>query len=210
MERYVKATRTTKYGVTYPCEKRVPRDRSEWIGVKIPANIPKEPFDRVQAGIAHNRNCYRNAKRKQLLSRLVERGMCGSGFYSYQRYCTRKRVDGRMNIRHKVAHKCNWQASHKMHIDERAERCPNPEVGAAVLEPFALSLIRDIMFDPQKLRVCMGLFARKARTSELRLEQQIAEIDSSLRHRARKETYCRHLRFRRPLARGLRHERPHL
>jgi hypothetical protein len=82
MERYVKATRTTKYGVTYSYEKRVPRDRSEWIGVNIPAIIPKELFDRVHTRIAHNRNRYRKAKRKQLLSRLVERGMCGSGFYS--------------------------------------------------------------------------------------------------------------------------------
>jgi DNA invertase Pin-like site-specific DNA recombinase len=36
-----------KYGLTYSYEKRVPRDRSEWIGIKIPAIISKELFDRV-------------------------------------------------------------------------------------------------------------------------------------------------------------------
>jgi hypothetical protein len=70
-----KATRTTKYGVAHSYERRVPRDRSEWIGIKIPAIIPKELFDRVQARIDYNRNSYRNAKRKQLLSQLVECGM---------------------------------------------------------------------------------------------------------------------------------------
>jgi site-specific DNA recombinase len=179
-ERYVKATRTTKYGVTYSYEKRVPRDRSEWIGIKIPAIIPKELFDRVQARIAFNRTSYRNAKREQLLSRLVECGVCGSRCYSYQRYCTKKAMDGSIRVRHKVAYKCNWQASHKMHTDERAERCHNPEVSAAVLEPFVFSLVRDIMLDPSRIRSCMGLFA-KARTSELRIERQIDDIDTRLR-----------------------------
>jgi site-specific DNA recombinase len=165
-ERYEKATRTTKYGVTYSYGKRVPRDRSEWIGIKIPAIISKELFDRVQARIAYNRNSYRNAKRKQLLSRLVECGECGSGFYSHQRYYTKTLVDGSLRIHHKVAYKCNWQASHKMHTDERAERCHNPEVSAAVLEPFVFSLIRDIMLDPRRIRDSMDLFAQEARTSK--------------------------------------------
>jgi site-specific DNA recombinase len=159
----------------------VPRDRSEWIGIKIPAIISKELSDRVRARIAYNRNSYRNAKRKQLLSRLVECGECGSGFYSHQRYYTKTLVDGSLRIHHKVAYKCNWQASHKMHTDERAERCHNPEVSAAVLEPFVFSLIRDIMLDPRRIRDSMDLFAQEARTSKRRIERQIEDINSRLR-----------------------------
>jgi hypothetical protein len=68
-----------------------------------------------------------------------------------------------------------------MHVQEKAERCHNPEVSAAVLEPFIFSLIQDTLLDPQRIRACMGLFAQKEGTVERLIERQIEEIDSRLR-----------------------------
>jgi len=59
-ERYVKAQRITRRGEQVSYEKRVPRDRTEWIGIKIPAIISQELFDEVQARIKYNQRCYRN------------------------------------------------------------------------------------------------------------------------------------------------------
>lgn len=73
--------RQTKYG------KKVFRDESEWIAVKVPEIISKELFDKAQARPEANQKKYNKPREVQLLSNLVTCGRCGSFYMAYQRYC---------------------------------------------------------------------------------------------------------------------------
>jgi DNA invertase Pin-like site-specific DNA recombinase len=76
-------------------EKCVPRDRSEWIAVKVPAIVPQELFDRVQERLRERSKVYRHPVTHQLLCELVECGECGYHYSSYRRYNIVKLTLGR-------------------------------------------------------------------------------------------------------------------
>ena len=65
---------------------RVYRDRSEWIGVKVPAIVCQEVFDKARERLREGRERYRQPAVHHLLSGLIECGECGMGFAAYRRY----------------------------------------------------------------------------------------------------------------------------
>jgi site-specific DNA recombinase len=66
------------------------RDPSEWIGVKVPAIVCQEVFDKAQERLRHSAERYRQPAVHHLLSGLVDCGECGCGFSSYRRYVTKE------------------------------------------------------------------------------------------------------------------------
>lgn len=164
----------TKYG------KRVYRDRAEWIGIKIPAIISRALYDKVKARIEYNRSCYRNPKRKQLFSNLLECGECGCRCFAYQRYYKRKSPGG-LRIYYKAAYLCNWRKVAMMHAEGSVKRCHNPEVTATWLETCALEMIRDIMLVPDELKKRMDFFKKRRSINLLRMEKQLKGIEENLR-----------------------------
>jgi site-specific DNA recombinase len=163
-----------KYG------KKVYRDRSEWIGIKIPAIISRALYDKVKAKLEYNRSCYRNPKRKQLLSNMLECGECQSRCYSYQRYYKKKHLNGDQKIFYKAAYKCNWQRTEIMHAKTSIERCRNPEISTKLLEPFVFEVINEILIDPVEIRNHMDFFRKKRRANQLKMEGQLKNIEEKI------------------------------
>jgi site-specific DNA recombinase len=110
------------------------RDRSEWVGVPVPAIISQELFDRVQARMQAVGKKYRHPITHYLLSGLVECGECGCRCSSYRRYVGKQLVSGERRIYHKAAYKCNSGTSRKMHARENITPCRNPQVATHLLE----------------------------------------------------------------------------
>ena len=168
-------------------KKLVPRERADWIGIPVPAIISQKLFDKVQERLAWNRKRYRNPPTTQLLSSLVKCGYCGSSFYSYQRYYTRKRVDGSTCVSHKAAYRCGrhvWRASHS--INSNVPCCESTEKVAHTLEEWVFAAIENTFFDPIKLRERMDLF--KTRRPITRLEKELEKLERSLQaYEARKQ-----------------------
>jgi site-specific DNA recombinase len=159
----------------------VPRDRAEWIGIKIPVIIPQSLFDKVQKRLEWNRTRYRNPRQVQLLSSMVRCGSCGGGFYAYRNWYKDKRAP-EPRIFHKVAYKCNWRLQQQMHSKNSAvERCHNKEIKAEALEGRVFAMIRDVMLDPTKLRECMDFFKDESQVMGRRLERRLKVIELQLR-----------------------------
>ena len=81
------------YDIKHSTSKNVPRDRSEWVGVKVPAIISQNLFDKVQERREWNKKHYRNPRVPQLLSSLGRCGCCGSSMFSYKRFFKDKRFN---------------------------------------------------------------------------------------------------------------------
>jgi site-specific DNA recombinase len=67
----------------------VPKDKSEWIGVKVPAIVSPELFEKVQERLRQNRQRYVRPPVQHLLGNMLRCGECGSAMFSYNRYYTR-------------------------------------------------------------------------------------------------------------------------
>jgi site-specific DNA recombinase len=131
------------------------RDRSEWVGVPVPAIISQELFDRVQARMQARGKRYRHPIMHYLLSGLVECGECGCRCSSYRRYVGKQLVTGERRIYHRAAYKCNSGTSRKMHARENITPCCNPKIATHLLEDAVFEIIQEHMLDPAKLRACM-------------------------------------------------------
>ena len=134
------------------------RDRSEWVGVPVPAIVSQELFDRVQARMQAVGKQYRQPTAHYLLSRLVQCGECGGGCSSARRYVGKWLVNGERSIYHRAAYKCNSSSSRKMHARENMSTCRNPQVATHLLEDAVFEIIQKNLFDPEKLRGCMEAF----------------------------------------------------
>jgi Recombinase/Recombinase zinc beta ribbon domain len=131
------------------------RDRSEWIGVSVPAIVPQELFDRVHERLQKIKEHYRHPLTHYLLGGLVECGECGAGFSSYRRYVTKDLTIGKRRVYHKAAYKCNWRTHQGGHA-RNVKRCHNSEVATHLLEEKVFELIREFVFDPVKLCECIS------------------------------------------------------
>jgi hypothetical protein len=169
------------FGIRHSTSKTVRRDRSEWVGVKVPAIVTQAVFDRVQARLSENRRRYRNPRRPQLLSSLVRCGECGGSFYAYQRYYRKRRKSGEMTVVHRVSYCCNWRLRQAMHSrNSEITRCRNSQVKAEFLEAEVLRLVGVGMLDPQKIRECMDFFKEKGRAAQLKLESKLKGIEAEI------------------------------
>jgi site-specific DNA recombinase len=131
------------------------RDRSEWVGVPVPAIISQELFDRVQERFQAAREKYRHPTTRYLLSGLVECGQCSNKYSSYRRYLGKQLVTGERRIYHKAAYKCNSGVYGKMHARENITRCHNPKIATHLLEDAVFEIIHEQMLNPVTLRGCM-------------------------------------------------------
>jgi site-specific DNA recombinase len=131
------------------------RDRSEWVGVAVPAIISEELFDRVQTRLQEVKEKYRHPLTHYLLRGLVECGECGASYSSYRRYVGKHLTIGKRRIYHKAAYKCNHRAQQYMHARENVNRCRNPEIATHLLEDAVFGIIQEHMLDPLKLRGCV-------------------------------------------------------
>lgn len=174
----VNPLRKVKYG------NKIYKDKSEWIGVKCPAIVPKEIFDKAQARREESRKQYRNPHQTQLLSGLVVCGECGRYFVSYQRYYrqyyyykgVRKSVT--KNIRHKVAYKCSRRHIERVHLKNVGlVICKNSEVSAKILEPYVFELVGQNMLDPKSLQKYLNQTSGGS-TAQIKFERQLEKIEA--------------------------------
>jgi hypothetical protein len=154
------------------------RDPSEWIGVKVPAIVCQEVFDKAQERLRHSAERSRQPAVHHLLSGLIECGECGCGFSSYRRYVTRKLITGKRRIHHKAAYKCNWRSKQGAHAPALIQRCRNPEIQTHILEAKVFAMIRDVMLDPLRLRECMDFFKDTARPDHRHIKGQLTRVES--------------------------------
>lgn len=164
---------------TKTTRKLVHRDKSEWVGIPIPAIITQEIFDKVQERLLWNKSRYRNPRKTQLLSSLVKCGYCESGFYSYQRYVT-TRKNGIKRTYHKTAYRCSHRLRQMSHAkSSEVPRCPSRERSAPVLDKQIADIIEEIMLEPAKLRTHMDIF--KTNRPHPRMEKQLLKVEKSIR-----------------------------
>jgi len=152
------------------------RDRSEWVGVPVPAIISQELFDRVQARMQALGKRYRHPMTHYLLSGLVECGECGCRCSSYRRYVGKQLVSRERSIYHRAAYKCNSGTSRKMHARENITPCRNPQVATHLLEDAVFEIIQKNMLDPVKLRACMEALKSSAERDYDKLAQGLMAI----------------------------------
>ena len=162
-----------KYG------KRVLKDKSEWIGIKVPAIVSKTLFDKVQTRFQENKNIFRKKHETQLLSNLLYCGKCGRHYIPYQRYYRYKLVDGSYKVTHKIAYQCVLRAKNRMHSKKsKMEKCNSPEISTRVIESFVFKMIKDTMLNPDKLLACTD-YIKQGAGINLELEKQISNIGNN-------------------------------
>lgn len=149
--------------------KMVRRDRSEWIGMPIPAIVPRALFEKARARLEHNRECYRNARGARFLSTLVWCGRCDCRCFTYNRRYSVERKNG-TRLYQRPVYRCRTKgAGH------------NPEIDARILESCAFEMIEESMLDPAKLRPYLDMFrnpnqAAKAKARLGEIDRQIAVV----------------------------------
>jgi site-specific DNA recombinase len=94
-----------------------PKDRSEWIGVKVPAIVSQELFDSVQERLRQNKQRYLRPAIRHLLGGMLKCGECGSAMYSYDRYYTKMTKEPKLGVYHKAAYNCIWRARAHAHCE---------------------------------------------------------------------------------------------
>jgi site-specific DNA recombinase len=119
----------------------LPKDQSEWIGVKVPAIISPELFEKVQEKLRQNRGRYRRPPVQHLLGNLLQCGECGGAMFSYNRYYTRMTKEPRLGVYHKAAYTCIWRRRALAHDGGAVEKCHNSEIATHILESKVWELV---------------------------------------------------------------------
>jgi DNA invertase Pin-like site-specific DNA recombinase len=169
------------FGTGQTKRKVIMRPREEWIGIQVPPIVSKELFDRVQARLDWNSRDYRNPKRVQLLSSLIECGLCGRSCFRYQRRYKYRRSKKPAGTGFKRAYMCTGKHEFPMHFARAGmSRCQNPEIASQLLEDSVFEIIRDTMTDPFKLRARLEYASKEDRVVERQIEAQLKAIDSRI------------------------------
>jgi site-specific DNA recombinase len=144
-------------------------DRSEWVGIPIPAIISKDLFDQVQKRVRHNEECWRNSRKPHLLSNIVWCERCNTRCYAYRRQYRARRANG-LCIYDRVVYVCKTKKLTE-HI---------PEINGQVLESCIRDLITDTLLVPAKLIECIDALKKTSRANAVRIEQRIKDATSAL------------------------------
>lgn len=169
------------YGIKVTSTKFVKRDKSQWIGVKVPAIVSKELFNKVQDKIDYYKKKYRNPRIPQLLSNLIRCGGCGGSFYSYRRYYVDKRSTPH-KVYHRASYKCNWRVRALMHSNKsNIRKCDNNEIKTSILEEKVFKLFNEEVVNPETLKKHMDIFRSEGKSSQLKLQRQLKKIDIELK-----------------------------
>ncbi len=149
-------------------KKLIYTDRSEWIGIKIPAIITKGLFTKVQKQLEYNKTCYRNARGTQLLSNLVFCGKCKHRCIAYRKFYSVRRASG-VKFYKKAYYKCHAKGS--VH---------NPQIDTRILESHVFEMIKEIMFNPQLLRGYISLFKSPDKNNKSLIMRQLDSVEKEL------------------------------
>jgi site-specific DNA recombinase len=149
------ATEANRKGKQLIKGKYVYRDRAEWIAVKVPAIVPQELFDKVQEKLREHKERYSTPVTHYLLSRLVQCGCCGGRYSSARGRQKILRRSGKVAVYHQALYRCIRQSAENNHDRKQIKRCPNSQISTHILESKVLEMIRETMFDPEKLRACI-------------------------------------------------------
>jgi site-specific DNA recombinase len=170
------------FGTGQTKRKVIMRPREEWIGVQVPSIVSKELFDKVHARLDWNSRHYRNPKRVQLLSNLIECGICGRSCFGYQRRYKYRRSMKPAAVGFKRAYLCTGKHEFPMHfVRAGMSRCQNPEIASQLLEDSVFAIIRDTMTDPFKLRARLEYASKEERTVERQTEAELKAADVRIR-----------------------------
>jgi site-specific DNA recombinase len=163
------------------------RDRSEWIGIKVPAIVSQELFNKVQEQIKKRSERYQQPKKHPLLSELVRCGECGHSVSSYTRRVGFWLKIGIRRIHHKTAYLCTWRVAARSHPRGMIQKCKSPEVMSHILENKVLAMIRETMLDASKLKAWMNFFKKDYRADQKRVEWKLMRLDKKLQEVDRKK-----------------------
>lgn len=177
---HVKDSTNPLRGVKYG--KKVFKDKSEWIPVKVPSVITLELFNKAQKRIDDSKKLYRRTKETRLLTGLVDCGNCGRFFVSYFRtYKDKRRVADPNVVLHKTAYRCSMVVNQRMHSKKmNFERCKNPEVLAHLLENSVLNLVTEIMTSPTELIQYMNVPENKNKLTQTKLETKLKQLEEKV------------------------------
>lgn len=169
------------YGIKATSTKLLKRDKSQWIGVKVPAIVSKELFNKVQDKMDYNKKKYRNPKIPQLLSNLIRCGGCGSSCYAYRRYYVDKRSKT-PKVYHRASYKCNWRVRILMHSQKsKVQKCDSNEIKTSILEEKVFKLFESIVSKPELLKQHMEVLKSEGRASQMRLQRQLKKLEDKMK-----------------------------
>jgi len=170
------------YGIKVTSKKIVAKDRSQWIGVKVPPIISQELFDTVQNKIDYYKKKYRNPRIPQLLSNRIRCGCCGGGCYAYRRYYIDKRSK-QHKVYHRASYRCNWTIRILQHsLKSNLRKCDNNEIKTSILEEKVFKLFKDFVTKPDLLKQHMDIFKSEGRANQTKLQRQLKKLDSTMKN----------------------------
>jgi site-specific DNA recombinase len=168
--------------------KMVKRPREEWVGVKVPAIISEEDFQRVQEKLKWNKEKYRNPYKVQLLSNITHCGYCNHRGFGYRRYYrdTRYEVSKLFILEY---YKCQYRERYRKMFSKGSGRpkCPNKDIRAHILEDHVFKMMYEYMRDPDILSNHMDFFQRKTRKELDKVVNDISEIDKEIERENQKK-----------------------
>jgi site-specific DNA recombinase len=183
--RMTAATEANRKGKQLIGGKYVYRDRAEWIAVKVPAIVSQELFDKVQEKLREHKERYSTPITHYLLSRLVQCGCCGGGCSTARGRYTKVQRSGRVVVYHQAAYRCTRKSAENNHDRKQIKRCPNSAISTHILERKVFEMIREVMFDPARLRRCIdsgeGVDDQRTARELARIAGQIKVLDDERR-----------------------------
>lgn len=184
---YFNRTRVTKEyadpitGVTKTRVNYSKRDKSEWLPVPVPPIISQDLFDKAQERREYNRAKYRNPKKVQVLSNLIECGSCGSSYFALQRHLRRPKKNNQHNIYDVICYSCNWRFRAKMHsLTNGLKRCKNRQVSAHIIEEKVWDIVKTTMSDSKKLKEKIEVIQGKKQNGILRLKRKVTKLEKEI------------------------------
>jgi hypothetical protein len=162
-----------------PTPKRVVRDREDWIAVQVPAIVSRELFDKVQELLRIASERYRLPSVPHLLGGLVRCAECGRSYTSARRYVTNLLPSAKVSVYHRALYRCNRHLNDNGHDSSRTTRCRNSTVATHILDNKVVDLIQEVMFDPQKLGLCIESSDRVVDPTSAR---ELARIAREIKH----------------------------
>ena len=82
---------------------------------------------------------------------------------------------------HKAAYKCSWSFRGQLHSkNSQIDRCYNPQVKSELLETRVLSMVKDVLLNPERLRECMDFSKEDTWQADLEIEKELKSIHESL------------------------------
>lgn len=161
---------------------KIQRPREEWIAVDVPAIIPPDIWEAAQAILENNKlKSRRNSKQEYLLASFLfcaecQAHMAGKSGVHYKRTRTG-------NIPYRTScYKCGTSQRPRHLILSHKRSCTMGQISSKVLDAKVWTCIREVLFDPERLRPAIDRYFSKngGDTSKEELafvQSQLTELD---------------------------------